>query len=105
MSAELREGFLALSDALFAEGPRPDVHREIMARHRAEWPTLWAAIDKIMTADRTDLMDSSAVTLRLSRDEFYDVLVALAVADTFNPLEERYERLRVRLAAEDDAPA
>lgn len=26
-------------------GPRPDVHREIMARHRAEWPTLWDAID------------------------------------------------------------
>lgn len=102
MSRDLRAGILALSEALSGEGPRPDVHREIMARHRAEWPTLWAAIDKIMTADRTDLMDSSAVTLRLSRDEFYDVLVALQIADTFNPLAERYERLRLRLAAEDD---
>lgn len=37
-----------LWSAVYNEGPRPDVHRAIMARHRQEWPTLWEAIDAVL---------------------------------------------------------
>lgn len=37
---------LAIED----EGPRPDLHRATLARHRAEWPTLWRAIDNLLEA-------------------------------------------------------
>jgi hypothetical protein len=29
-------------------GPYPHTHLHIMARHRKEWPTLWAAIDRLL---------------------------------------------------------
>lgn len=29
-------------------GPRPDVHRKILARHRREAPAVWAAIDALL---------------------------------------------------------
>lgn len=35
----------AVRHAVDDAGPRPDVHQKIMARHRAEWPTLWDAVD------------------------------------------------------------
>ena len=34
--------------AVLDEGPKPAAHRQIMARHRREWPTLWRAIDAII---------------------------------------------------------
>lgn len=42
-----------LSDLLKAiqdEGSHPIAHREIMSRHRREWPTLWRLIDDILHA-------------------------------------------------------
>ena len=38
-----------LIKAVLDRGPRPDVHDKIMAKHRREWPTLWRAIDKIVS--------------------------------------------------------
>lgn len=37
-----------LRRAIEDRGQRPDVHDAIMRRHRAEWPTLWAAIDALL---------------------------------------------------------
>lgn len=33
-------------------GPRPDYHRAVMERHRAEWPTLWRALDNLSESMR-----------------------------------------------------
>lgn len=30
------------------EGPEPSLHRATMDRHRREWPTLWAALDRVV---------------------------------------------------------
>ena len=32
------------------EGPHPELHRKVMAKHREEWPTLWAALDGLWAA-------------------------------------------------------
>lgn len=45
------EAIAALRAAIENEGPHPEVHREVMARHRAEWPTLWTAIDALLADD------------------------------------------------------
>jgi hypothetical protein len=42
---EAAHRLVAVLEAIENEGPRPDIHREIMARHRKEWPTLWAALE------------------------------------------------------------
>ena len=39
-----------LERAITDAGPQPMVHAETMAKHRAEWPTLWAAIDAVRKA-------------------------------------------------------
>ena len=47
--AELAEAAHILADIMEAidnEGPKPRYHREVMKRHRKQWPSLWAAIDK-----------------------------------------------------------
>lgn len=36
--------------ALREEGRQPQWHRSLMARHRAEWPVLWAALDQLVAA-------------------------------------------------------
>jgi len=41
-----------LRSAITVAGPRPDIHRRIMRRHREEWPTLWKAIDNLLREDR-----------------------------------------------------
>lgn len=33
-------------------GPHPTYHRDVMRRHRSEWPVLWAALDALLLADR-----------------------------------------------------
>lgn len=37
----------AIRKVINDEGPRPDVHRLIMSKHRLEWPSLWDIIDQI----------------------------------------------------------
>lgn len=37
-----------VAQAIMDEGIMPGYHREIMARHRQEWPTLWQALDKLV---------------------------------------------------------
>ena len=48
--AELRAALRDLQVAVQDEGPAPRYHRDILARHRHEWPTLWHAIDRILAA-------------------------------------------------------
>lgn len=33
--------------AILVEGPVPEHHRQIMARHREEWPALWTWLDRL----------------------------------------------------------
>lgn len=42
----------SIRSAIADPGPRPDIHRLIITRHRREWPTLWAAIDELMAATK-----------------------------------------------------
>lgn len=37
--------------AIVDAGPRSDWHHETMRRHRREWPTLWAALDRLFGED------------------------------------------------------
>lgn len=37
----------AVGSAINNAGPNPQHHREVMARHRREWPTLWRALDAL----------------------------------------------------------
>jgi len=46
-----------LRRAVLDKGPRPDVHEEIMARHRREWPFLWRAIDRLVAGSATLMVD------------------------------------------------
>lgn len=46
----LAEAARAIVAAIEDEGDFPNFHRETMARHRAEWPTLWAAIAALRAA-------------------------------------------------------
>ncbi len=43
-----------LREAIENEGPKPRYHREVMERHRREWPTLWAAIDRLLGEAKDD---------------------------------------------------
>ena len=40
-------------NAIIVEGPRPDYHRSLLKRHRSQWPTLWAALDKLIALNAT----------------------------------------------------
>ncbi len=40
-----------IREAILNEGPHPSLHKQIMAKHRKEWPTLWRALDKLMAAE------------------------------------------------------
>lgn len=37
--------WLMAQKAIANEGPKKYLHRRVMARHQAEWPTLWEALD------------------------------------------------------------
>ena len=37
-----------LREVIHDKGPHPDYHDAIMARHRAEWPALWAVLDDLV---------------------------------------------------------
>lgn len=38
----------AVVRAIKDEGAHPAYHREVMARHRKEWPALWRALDALV---------------------------------------------------------
>ena len=38
--------------AIAVEGIAPQYHRNVMRTHRAEWPTLWKALDNLKRARR-----------------------------------------------------
>jgi hypothetical protein len=50
MASQTEQALQALEDAVTDLGPRPDYHRQVMERHRREWPRLWQAIDDILAA-------------------------------------------------------
>ena len=43
-----------LRKAIMDEGSHPLHHRQVMARHRREWPVLWKAIDQLVTTTKGD---------------------------------------------------
>lgn len=45
MTAQQR-AVAAVLRAIDDAGPQPKYHADVMRRHRAEWPTLWRAIDE-----------------------------------------------------------
>ena len=47
----------ALRKAIMDEGSHPLHHREVMARHRREWPVLWRAIDQLVAAQKETTND------------------------------------------------
>ena len=49
---ELRAIVYEVVRAITVEGKHPPTHRRIMAKHRAEWPTLWRALDRLVEANR-----------------------------------------------------
>jgi hypothetical protein len=42
----------ALRKAIMFQGSHPLHHRQVMARHRKEWPVLWKAIDQLLAAQK-----------------------------------------------------
>lgn len=46
--ARMAEAVDRIRRAIDDEGPDPVRHRRIMAKHRREWPTLWAALDELL---------------------------------------------------------
>ena len=42
----------ALRKAVMFQGSHPLHHRQVMARHRKEWPVLWKAIDQLLAAPK-----------------------------------------------------
>lgn len=50
MDEALKDAIDKLHDAVYDQGSHPSHHAHVMARHRAEWPSLWAAIDALLKA-------------------------------------------------------
>lgn len=48
--SDVEQAAVNLMTAITDPGPRPDIHHEVMRRHRAEWPTLWARLDELARA-------------------------------------------------------
>jgi hypothetical protein len=42
----------ALRKAIMFQGSHPLHHRQVMARHRREWPVLWKAIDQLLATHK-----------------------------------------------------
>lgn len=51
MEDDLRDALDRLFVAIHDAGPVPGYHRDIMRKHRREWPTLWEALDAVAAAD------------------------------------------------------
>lgn len=54
----VEEAIARLLEAVLDEGPAPGYHREIMGRHRREWPTLWEAIDALVVLPPSDTKET-----------------------------------------------
>lgn len=52
MNDDLKAAIHAIEAAIHDEGPEPRYHHKMMAKHRAEWPTLWRAIDALLAATK-----------------------------------------------------
>lgn len=52
--SETSQAIQKLIDAINNEGPVPLYHRHVMRKHRSEWPTLWKAIDEIVSLHEGD---------------------------------------------------
>lgn len=50
----MSKGTEALVRAIENPGPSPHWHRQVLHKHRKEWPALWAAIDKILDEENND---------------------------------------------------
>ena len=50
----LRDAAEQVRKAIEIEGRLPEYHQEIMHTHRKEWPTLWEALDNLITALRKE---------------------------------------------------
>ena len=48
--SDTEKAALAVLHAIANPGPHPDYHRQVMELHRAEWPTLWRALDDLSRA-------------------------------------------------------
>ena len=46
----------ALRKAIMDEGSHPLHHRQVMARHRQEWPVLWKAVDELVRTDKKTMI-------------------------------------------------
>jgi hypothetical protein len=46
--AELVAAAKQIRAAVEDPGPHPEFHRRVLRKHRAEWPTLWEAIDRLL---------------------------------------------------------
>lgn len=51
--AEVAETIRQLREAIDNAGPSPQAHSNIMRAHRREWPTIWAAIDRLVHRSST----------------------------------------------------
>lgn len=50
ITTEVATALAQLARAYVDGGPRPDVHRRVLDRHRQEWPTGWRALDRLLRA-------------------------------------------------------
>lgn len=62
--ALLEQAAHELRRAVTVPGPQPQWHRSMISRHRAEWPTLWTAIDHVLAA-----LDERAGSIRPGPDD------------------------------------
>jgi hypothetical protein len=47
--SKVTETLAELTKAINDAGPHPIAHQQIMQKSRDEWPTLWRAIDKLLS--------------------------------------------------------
>jgi hypothetical protein len=52
--SDLEKAVEKLIAAIKVEGPVPQYHRHVMRKHRSEWPSLWKAIDEIVSLHEGD---------------------------------------------------
>lgn len=52
MTPELQQALEQLRNAVENEGPRPDVHRRVVAETERVWPTLMRAVRRVLEESR-----------------------------------------------------
>ncbi len=51
------ESIRQMREAIDNFGPAPQAHMQTMRAHRREWPTIWAAIDRLIHRPSTGRVD------------------------------------------------